>query len=242
MKLLIVRHGDPDYAIDSLTPAGWEEAALLSDRLCRMDIKAFYCSPLGRARDTSKPTLERLDRKVEICEWLREFAPKVLRPHDDVPNVSWDWLPQDWTADNRFYERDHWFENQRFIDASVKDEADWVALELDNLLARHGYVRKEEYYLVERPSEDTIVFFCHFGVECVLISHLLGISPMVLWHGTCAAPTSVTTLITEERTQGVACFRMNAFGDISHLYAAGREPSVAARFRETCTSTNPSRA
>ena len=24
MRLLIVRHADPDYSIDSLTPAGWE--------------------------------------------------------------------------------------------------------------------------------------------------------------------------------------------------------------------------
>ena len=27
MRLLIVRHGDPDYSIDSLTPTGWEEEA-----------------------------------------------------------------------------------------------------------------------------------------------------------------------------------------------------------------------
>lgn len=33
MRLLIVRHADPDYSIDSLTPAGWEEAKLLADRL-----------------------------------------------------------------------------------------------------------------------------------------------------------------------------------------------------------------
>ena len=32
MRLLIVRHADPDYSIDSLTPAGWEEAKLLADR------------------------------------------------------------------------------------------------------------------------------------------------------------------------------------------------------------------
>ena len=26
MKLIIVRHAEPDYSIDSLTPIGWEEA------------------------------------------------------------------------------------------------------------------------------------------------------------------------------------------------------------------------
>ena len=36
MKLLIIRHGDPDYSIDSLTPTGWVEAELLSHRLPEM--------------------------------------------------------------------------------------------------------------------------------------------------------------------------------------------------------------
>ena len=74
--------------------------------------------------------------------------------------------------------------------------------------------------------------FCHFGVECVMLSHLLGVSPMVLWHGICALPTSVTTVITEERRKGTAYFRINGFGDLSHLYAAGEEPSFSARFCE----------
>lgn len=75
MKLLIVRHGDPDYSIDSLTETGWIEAELLSDRLCKLDVKAFYCSPKGRARDTAKATLEKLGRQAEILPWLREFSP-----------------------------------------------------------------------------------------------------------------------------------------------------------------------
>jgi probable phosphoglycerate mutase len=90
---------------------------------------------------------------------------------------------------------------------------------------------------VERRNEDTIVLVCHFGLESVLLSHLLQVSPMVLWHGTCAAPSSVTTLVTEERQEGIASFRMSAFGDVSHLYADGQEPAFAARFCETYANT-----
>ena len=32
MKLLFIRHGDPDYTIDSLTEKGWKEAEFLSER------------------------------------------------------------------------------------------------------------------------------------------------------------------------------------------------------------------
>ena len=112
---------------------------------------------------------------------------------------------------------------------------DWVNGALDRLLRRHGYVRNGLFYQAVAPNEDTIVLFCHFGVECVLLSHLLNISPMQLWHGTCAAPSSVTVLYTEERRSGVASFRMSSFGDVSHLYAGGREPSFAARFCEVYT-------
>ena len=99
------------------------------------------------------------------------------------------------------------------------DEANRVWNGLDEVLAKHGYVRNGNYYDAVSPNEDTLAFFCHFGVTCVMLSHLLGISPMILWHGFCAAPTSVTSLITEERREGVALFRMNAFGDTAHLFA-----------------------
>ena len=49
MKLLIVRHGDPDYDIDSITEIGWKEVEYLSQKLSKLYVKAFYVTPLGRA-------------------------------------------------------------------------------------------------------------------------------------------------------------------------------------------------
>ena len=60
MKILIIRHGDPDYTIDSLTEKGKTEAELLSDRISKMDIKKFYVSPLGRAKATADYTLKKM--------------------------------------------------------------------------------------------------------------------------------------------------------------------------------------
>ena len=57
MNIYIIRHGDPDYEKDSLTEKGWREAELLSRRLCKIPAKAYYVSPLGRARDTASVTL-----------------------------------------------------------------------------------------------------------------------------------------------------------------------------------------
>ena len=231
MKILIVRHADPDYSIDSLTPQGHIEAELLSQKLVKLDIKDFYVSILGRARDTANYTLKKLGRTAEVCEWLQEFSGSIER--NGEKRIPWDWRPKDWSCEERFYSDSEWKTVPVMAEGTAVSEYERVNQKLDELLAKHGYVRDGRIYHVENANEDTIVFFCHFGVECVLLSHLLGVSPMVLWHGCCAAPSSVTTLVTEEREKGYASFRMSSFGDVSHLYAGGEEPSFAARFCET---------
>lgn len=173
-----------------------------------------------------------MQRTAKEYPWLREFAPTIIRPDVGAESIVWDWLPEDWTKEDRFYDRDAWCGTEVLQAGKVEQEYNWVVQGLDELLKEHGYEREERYYRVHNANNDTIVLFCHFGVECVMLSHLLGISPMVLWHGTCAAPTSVTTLVTEERREGIASFRMTAFGDTSHLYVHREEPAFAARFCE----------
>ncbi len=245
MRILIIRHGDPDYEKDSLTEKGWHEAELLSERMKKEEITAFYVSPLGRAKDTASLTLQKMNRTAVEHEWLREFAPRVNRPDTPyVKKVAWDWLPQDWASDEKFYNLETWPDHPAFESADspgtgqkgVRAEYDWVIKNFDALLSSHGYVRDGKIYRVEKPNRDTIAFFCHFGLECVLLSRLMNVSPMILWHHMCAAPTSVTTVYTEERRQGKASFRISSFGDISHLYVAGEKPSFSARFCETFDS------
>ena len=233
MKLLIIRHGDPDYQRDSLTKTGWHEAALLADRLQKLEIAAFYVSPLGRAQDTASVTLNRMGRTAETLEWLKEFPVRMYDPDIGRERVLWDWLPERWTAEPNYYDKVNWLHTPAMQLAGAQTEYLRVCGELDKLLEKHGYVRENNVYRAVRPNQDTVALFCHFGLECVLLSHLLGVSPMVLWHGTCAAPSSVTSLVTEERRQGIACFRMDAFGDVSHLYTVGESPSFSGRFCET---------
>ncbi|MBR3201017.1 MAG: histidine phosphatase family protein [Mogibacterium sp.] len=240
MKILIIRHGEPDYTIDSLTEKGWREAEYLSEMLVRQlgeETKNghvhFYMSPYGRAKDTASITLQKLDRMAEVLPWLREFDVFIDRPDDTTrKRIPWDWLPEDWMQDPRLFQEDHWFENERMATGNVGEEFRKVTEQFDALLAKHGYKRDGRYYRVERANHDTIVLFCHFGVESVLLSHIFGVSPMPVWHGFCAQPSTVTTLVTEERRKGIASIRMLAFGDTAHLYVHDEEPSFAARFCE----------
>ena len=118
----------------------------------------------------------------------------------------------------------------------IRELASILTEGIDGVLAEYGYRREGNVYRAERPNEQTLVFFCHFGVTCVMLSHFLGVSPMVLWHGTMAAPSSVTALVTEERREGTAILRMLSFGDTAHLTAAGENPAFSGRFCERYTN------
>ena len=96
-------------------------------------------------------------------------------------------------------------------------------------------------YRCGKNLDKTLLLFCHFGISAAMCAYLLGISPMVMWHGFIMAPTSVTTLVTEERTPGQVFFRCNGFGDVSHLYAAGEPVSPAGVFPEIYTEKNGGR-
>lgn len=232
MKLLIIRHGDPDYAADSVTEKGAREVEMLAERLSRLDIHTFYVSPLGRAQRTAAPTLQRLRKDAVTLPWLREFQAPVQDPETDRLRNPWDFKPAYWMQDPRFYDASLWTQTPVMQTGDVASEAQRVYQGLDDVLARHGYRRKGLYYEATAANTDTIAFVCHFGVECVMLSHLMNISPMPLWHHFCALPSSVTTLVTEEREKGIAVFRCLSFGDLSHLYAHDEEPSFAARFCE----------
>ena len=135
-------------------------------------------------------------------------------------------------ADEAYMDKNTWRETEVAKNSDLVEVYDHVIEEFDRFLAEHGYVREGAHYRVEKESDETVTFFCHFGISCVLLSHLWNVSPFVLWHCLALAPTSVTEVVTEEREQGTAYFRGLKVGDISHLYAGGEEPSFAARFCE----------
>ena len=234
MRILFVRHGEPDYENDGLTEAGLTEAHLLADRMRYDKVDAVYVSPMGRAQATAAPVLLATGWPHETVTWLREFQVPIKRPDtgEAGSGIPWDWLPADWCADPKLTDPICWRSNTAMAQGHVGEAYDQVTGAFDDLLAAYGYVRDGLLYRVERPNTMTLALFCHFGVTCVLLSHLMHCSPMVLWHGLCMAPSSITTVVSEERRPGIASFRALTIGDVTHLTQANVSPSFSARFCE----------
>lgn len=249
MRLLLIRHGDPDYEHDTLTKRGCREAELLAESLADEPIDEIYVSPLGRAQKTAGYTLAKKGMKAVTCEWLREFhstvnfsgSPEIRAGYQDAymdkdavsRNIIWDMKPAYRGEHRELYDLEDWTRSEVVTSGETLRQYEWVTGCLDDFLAAHGYERDGFNYHAAGANRKTIALFCHFGVICVLLSHLLNLPVITVMHAFSLYPSSLTEVVTEERDQGVASFRALRVGDISHLKAARVEPSFMGRFCET---------
>jgi len=237
VRLIFIRHAEPDYALDSLTEAGFREAELLAKRAARWQVTGFFVSPLGRARATAAPTLAAAGRTAQTLDWLREFSCGEYQMPDREnkrKKVPWDFLPEYWTARPEFADRDRWTQLpvMQAMPENVDDRFAEVRAGLDGLLAQYGYTRAGGIYRVapDAQRDATLVFFCHLGTTGAAAGHLLNMAPPLLWQGFFLAPSSVTVLNTEEQTPGIAGFRCQVMGDTAHLRGTGEPVSAMGAF------------
>lgn len=217
MKLLVIRHGTPNYELDCLTDKGRQEAELLADRLMQENIAAVYTSPMGRARETAEHYTRRLGIGAEVCGWLHEFDVSVTDTETNEKVITWDMRPSVWTKSALLYDRHGYEHAPELVGSDMFSRAEAVRTGLDRLLARHGLIREGEVFRKQGDTDITLALFCHFGAGCVVISQLLGISPMVMLQSLSADPTAIATLCTDDRFGELVNFRLHGYGDISHL-------------------------
>lgn len=236
MKLMIIRHGEPDNEHNTLTNKGFEEVQALSKYLKDLEFKEAYTSPLERAILTSEAVLKPLNRKAIVLPWLEEFKHLVDVPYSDKKNINWDFMPSFFTKQNDFYNNEKYLKHEVLESGNVEYYYNYVVKEFDKILEKNGYKRDGKGYKVISSNKDTLVFFCHFGLMSVLLSHLMNIPYIVLAQSFICQPTGITTLVTEEREEGFAQFRCLEYGNITHLEIAGLKPSFHGRFCETFNS------
>lgn len=272
MRLLFVRHGDPDYKNDCLNEIGVREARALAALGPQIGWGTCFVSPLGRAQETAAIALGRAVRGehgvaaavgctdlsmrdtgsnalgadasgaglIKTLDWLQEFPAQVdpgaaellqdafcfKKNADGSPKnrVVWDMYPAYYHEYPAYSDYNEWRTTPVALHSDAVSVYDRIIRSFDEFLAERGYVREGRHYRVERENTETITFFCHFGVSCVLLSRLWNVSPFVPLQSLCMPTSSVTELYTEERQKGIAHFRTTRIGDTTHLTMAGLKP------------------
>lgn len=224
MRILIIRHGDPDYTVDGLTEKGRREAELLAGKLAREPIGAIWCSTMGRAVETCRPTAEALGIAPHYRDWLREVPFPIAFPEYPERRFWFSYPPRAWCDESAMADAEEWKNLPLFCKSGLVPYMDNVFRQFDALLSCYGYSRHGRYYQLLPTRRDTVLaLFCHQGLGTALVSHLCGAALPMLWNTTMAPTTSVTTVVMDQfrPDDPIAVARLLSFGDTGHLYAAG---------------------
>ena len=66
MRIIFIRHGEPDYRNDCLTETGREQALLAAERIQGEGIEEIWSSPLGRAYETAEAASKLLGIPIQM--------------------------------------------------------------------------------------------------------------------------------------------------------------------------------
>ena len=177
MRIVFVRHGEPDYARDCLTATGREQARRAAQRLRGEGIEEIFASPLGRAAETAQIASETLGLPVQTLDFMRE----VTWGSTDGSELYAGGHP--WAIVNEMarqgmeLNRPDWREAPWFRTNRVVECVDSVEKGIDDWLAGFGYVREGAFYrhTGEEKEHRTVALVSHGGSSCAAMGHILGL-------------------------------------------------------------------
>ena len=222
MLLYIIRHGDPIYDPDSLTPLGHRQAEAVGRRLAEIGLDRIYTSPMIRAQMTAQPACEMLHIEPQIEEWTAEsLAWQDFSCDLDNGVHTWAFHAQntDFNTEEVRSLGDEWYKAPHFSKVRGKEGYKRIQDASDEFLARQGYRRDGLVYRIERPNDDKIAVFCHEGFGVTWMSHLLSIPPQMFWASFDITHTSVSILRFDNNSNGICQPKAMCIGDTSHIYA-----------------------
>lgn len=223
MLLYIIRHGDPIYETDSLTPRGILQAEAVGKRMKDAKIDRIFSSPMGRARQTAEPACRLLGLEYTVEEWAHEIEDERLTPYPDGELKSVSLLQNTVYRENGNidlpYGQSHLCTG--FSESRMREAAAFIEENGYKFLERLGYRHENGVFRILRPNEEKVALFCHAAFGRAWISSLLHIPLHLMWAGFTYNHTGVTVLEFQNNENGLTAPKCLCYSDMSHLYAYG---------------------
>ena len=219
MRLIFVRHGEPDYDNDCLTETGRSQAQKTADRLTDEPMTAIYASPMGRAVETAFFTAKQHGLEIQKLDFMHEIDWGTVPDAEPLPCEGHPWTLgfRLLTEEPELIGSQAWREHRYFRDNLCLEYYDRVAEAFDGFLAGFGICRKDGLYESRMENDDTIALFAHGGSGAVMFSHVLSLPfPFVLTtlpYGVC----SISVIDFSPQLDGRIIPRLSLFNDMTHL-------------------------
>ncbi len=219
MRIIFVRHGEPDYEHDCLTETGRLQAAAAAERLAGEGISAIFSSPNGRARETADYTARRLSLPVTVLDYMHEIS----WGGPDIPEKGHPWTLGDRLLTEQnfdFYAQD-WRKHPWFAENIATGCLDMISEKFDAFLLSRGWRYDGRRFFCSGGTDETIALFSHGGSGACVLSHLLSLPfPYVV----SVLPYDFTSVIIVNfpvRQGQYVHPRLELFNDAAHIRSKG---------------------
>lgn len=224
MIFFYIRHGDPIYDPDSLTPLGMRQAEAVAKRLSLYGVDKIYSSTSNRAIQTAKPTCELMKKEMELLDFANERH--AWRELSIERNGKRTWLCQDMESKALFTENsvislgNNWYEHPLLTE--YKQGVDRVYNETFDFFKSLGYehIRNTGKYNILKSNNERIALFAHQGFGLIFLSVVLNIPYPIIANHFNMCHTGITAIEFEDEN-GYAIPKILTLSSDAHLYKEG---------------------
>lgn len=224
MIFYYIRHGDPIYDPDSLTPLGHRQAEAVARRLSLHGLDEIYSSTSNRARLTATPTCEILKKDMKLLDFANEGHAwselGVITPEGRR------WLfhykkTRELFTDPAVTALGHeWYDHPAFSEYDYKSGMERVLREANAFFKSLGYehVDRSGKYKIVKKNDKRVALFAHQGFGLAFLSSILDIPyPLFSTHFD-FTHTGVTVIEFGDEGDGYSIPRVLTVSSEAHIY------------------------
>ncbi len=225
MLFFYVRHGDPIYNPDSLTPLGHRQAEAVAKRLASFGLDEIYASTSNRAILTATPTSELTKREITKLDFANEghaWAELTVNTPEGKR-----WLFALTEIKELFHTKEmrelgfKWYEHPALKEYNYQAGIERIQRESDAFFESLGYKHEGDgKYKVVAKNDKRVALFAHAGFGIAFLSCLLGI-PYPMFSSHFDIGLSSVTVINFAEENGYAYPKVITYSNDSHIYREG---------------------
>ena len=224
MLLYYVRHGDPIYNPDSLTPLGERQAEAVARRLTQHGIDQIYSSTSTRALLTAKPTCEITGKDAIPLDWCHE-ACAAKHFWFDSGNGEKGWVFAQPGYIEKFASKEivdlgaKWYEHPDFANTTFKEGIENTRRKAFEFLAQLGFTYDEQkgMYKSSKQNNKRIALFAHQGFGLLFLS-IISLIPYPAFCTRFDMTHTGVTVIEFPETDGYVLPKILTLSNDSHIY------------------------
>ncbi len=227
MKIIFVRHGDPNYSKDCLTDIGHKQADAAGKRLADEKIEAFFSSSQGRAIETCEHIAEYYGKKdeIQLLDFMREVS-WGPRGQSDAEFAGNPWsLSNDIVKNGGNLLSANWRNEEPFNRSLTAESSKMIGQNFDKWLEELGYTREGAYYRVGTPKYKTVILTSHCGSSSAVLSHFFNLPLSFVCYAIGIGYTSIITVTLADAPGSLVGPRFELVNDLRHIKGLEDEAS-----------------